>query len=314
MADVYNSTDLFRMVAEVMKMREEEKNRSSQGSSFKRFFKKRWVFPAIYIASAAIILTGVLWYQASNNASDKYDYKSSDIAGKKYKQPSIEVNRSMENFTMPVKNADQAVIEKKFYDFSGKKADQEAALVVYNNTYVPNTGIDITMKNGGTFDVVAALSGTVTRVEEDSLLGNVIEIEHDKGVVTQYESVKDVAVKVGDKVDQGQTIAKAGQSTLNEKAGTHLHFEIRKDGVAVNPQNYFNKPVSSLTEADKANSSMPDAKKNDQKMDDSQMNKDSQDQPSMNGDSTNNSTDGANTNTDGGTTNPSTDSMNNTNS
>lgn len=305
-------------------MREEEKNRSSQGS-IKRFFKKRWVFPAIYIASAAIILTAVLWYQtSSNNATDKYDYKSTDIAGKKFKQPSIEVNRALENFAMPVKNAAEAVIEKKFYDFAGKKADQEAALVVYNNTYVPNTGIDITMKNGAAFDVVAALSGTVTRVEEDSLLGNVVEIEHDKGVVTQYESVKDVKVKVGEKVEQGQTIAKAGQSTLNEKAGTHLHFEIRKDGVAVNPQSYFNKPMSALAEVDKTQSEMPDAKKNDQKLDDSQKknsddNQMKQDESSTNGDSTkdssNESSDGAKTNKDGGsTTDPSTDTTDNTNS
>ena len=294
-------------------MREEEKNQSSRGSSFKRFFKKRWVFPALYIASAAIILTAVLWYQtASNNATDKYDYKSTDIAGKKYKQPSVEVNRALENFTMPVKNAEEAVIEKKFYDFSGKKADQEAALVVYGNTYAPNTGIDIKTKNGESFDVVAALSGTVTKVEEDSLLGNVIEIEHDKGVVTQYESVKDIAVKVGDKVDQGQTIAKAGQSTLNEKAGTHLHFEIRKDGVAVNPESYFNKPVSALAEVNKSNS-IPDAKKEQQKIDNSQ--KDANGNSSINGDSSNNPSDGANTNTDNGnTSDPSTDTTNNPNS
>lgn len=242
------------MIAEVMKMREEEKNRSSQSSSFKRFLKKRWVFPAIYIASAAIILTGVLWYESAANNSDKYDYNSTDLSGKNVQQPSVEVSRSMENFVMPVKDSDQAVVEKKFYDFNGKKADQEAALVFYNNTYVPNTGIDIGMQNGKTFDVLASLSGTVTKVEDDSLLGNVIEIEHANGVVTQYESVKDVKVKVGDQVDQGQAIAKAGQSLLNEKAGVHVHFEIRKDGVAVNPQNYFNKPLSALQDTgDKVN-------------------------------------------------------------
>ena len=296
-------------------MREEEKNQSSRGSSFKRFFKKRWVFPALYIASAAIILTAVLWYQtASNNATDKYGYKSTDISGKKYKQPSVEVNRALENFTMPVKNAEEAVVEKKFYDFSGKKADQEAALVVYGNTYAPNTGIDITVKNGDTFDVVAALSGTVTKVEEDSLLGNVIEIEHDKGVVTKYESVKEIAVKVGDKVEQGQTIAKAGQSTLNEKAGTHLHFEIRKNGVAVNPESYFNKPVSALADVNQSNS-IPDAKKEQQKIDNGQTNNNATDNSSINGDSSKNSSDGTNSNTDGGTTsNPSTDSTNNPNS
>ena len=231
------------MIAEVMKMREEENKRSSQ----KSFFKKRWVFPAIYIASAAIILTAVLWYQSASKPSDKFGYNSSNQAGQKSdNQAAVEVNQTLENFQMPVKNADSAVIEKKFYDFNASTKDQEAALVFYNNTYQPNTGIDLTMKDGETFDVVAALSGTVTKVNEDSVLGNVIEIEHDKGVVTQYQSVKDINVKVGDQVKQGQVIAKAGQSLFNEKAGTHVHFEIRKDGVAVNPSDYFNKPLSAL--------------------------------------------------------------------
>jgi stage II sporulation protein Q len=232
------------MIAEVMIMREEE---NKQSSRFRRFMKKRWVFPAIYIASAAIILTGVLWYQASHsNDTKKYSYNSGEIAGKKYNDPAVEVNKQMENFQMPVKDAEQVVIQKKFYDFSGKKADQEAALVVYKNTYVPNTGLDIGMKDGKSFDVVAAMSGNVTKVQEDSLLGNVIEIDHGNGVVTQYESVKDMKVKVGDQIDQGQVIAEAGQSLFNEKAGTHVHFEIRKDGVAVNPQSYFNKPLNAV--------------------------------------------------------------------
>jgi len=234
-------------------MREEENKRSSQGSSVKRFFKKRWVFPAIYIASAAIILTAVLWYQTSNNASDKYDYKSTDIAGKKGQEPAVEVSKTFEDFKMPVENADAAVVKTKFYDFNGKTEDQEAALVFYNNTYQPNTGIDVTVKDGESFDVVASLSGTVTRVEEDAVLGNVIELEHDKGIVTQYQSVKDIKIKVGDEVKQGQVIAKAGQSLFNEKAGTHVHFEIRKDGIAVNPSDYFNKSLTTLQEAKLSN-------------------------------------------------------------
>ncbi|MEH7074325.1 M23 family metallopeptidase [Neobacillus drentensis] len=234
-------------------MREEENKRSSQSSSVKRFFKKRWVFPAIYIASAAIILTAVLWYQTSNNASDKYDYKSTDIAGKKGQEPAVEVSKTFEDFKMPVEKADAAVVKTKFYDFNGKTEDQEAALVFYNNTYQPNTGIDVTMKDDESFDVVASLSGTVTRVEEDAVLGNVIEVEHDKGIVTQYQSVKDIKVAVGQEVKQGQVLAKAGQSLFNEKAGTHVHFEIRKDGIAVNPSDYFNKSLSTLQEAKLSN-------------------------------------------------------------
>ncbi len=234
------------MIAEVMKMREEENKRSSQGSSVKRFFKKRWVFPAIYIASAAIILSAVLWYQSSDNATDKYDYESSDLTGKKNDTPALEVNSAFENLKMPVKNPMDAVVKMEFYDFNASEEKQEAALVFYNNQYVPHTGVDFTSKDGETFEVVAALSGTVTRVEEDATLGNVIEIEHDKGIVTQYQSVKDVKVKVGDKVKQEQVIAMAGQSLFDEESGTHVHFEIRKDGVAVNPTKFFNKPISEL--------------------------------------------------------------------
>ena len=254
-------------------MREEENKRSSQSSSVKRFFKKRWVFPAIYIASAAIILTGVLWYQSSSSNTNKYDYKATDLSGKKHDAPAVEVNNAIENFKMPVANADDAIVKTKFYDFNGKAQDQEAALVFYNNTYVPNTGIDITVKNGESFDVTASLSGTVTRVEEDATLGNVVEIEHDKGIVTQYQSVKDIKVKVGDQVKQGQVVAKAGQSLFNTKAGTHVHFEIRKDGVAVNPTNWFEKSLSTLQEEtlsneSKESSKTPEVKEKQQKIED----------------------------------------------
>jgi stage II sporulation protein Q len=254
------------MIAEVMKMREEENKRSSQGSSVKRFFKKRWVFPAIYIASAAIILTGVLWFQGSDNATDKYDYESSDLTGKKNDTPAVEVNTALENLKMPVKNPMDAVVKMEFYDFNATDEKQEAALVFYNNQYVPHTGIDFTSKDGETFDVVSALSGTVTRVDEDATLGNVIEIKHDSDIVTQYQSVKDVKVEVGDKVKQGQVLAMAGQSLFDEESGTHVHFEIRKDGVAINPTNYFNKSVSELIEETTAGEKAEDTKNPKQQM------------------------------------------------
>jgi stage II sporulation protein Q len=243
---VYNHQNALRLIAEVMKMREEEKKRTSQ-SSFKRFSQKRWVFPAIYIASAAIILTAVIWYTNTSSDVAEDDYKATDIAGKN-NPPAVEVNKPLENIVMPVPAAskDAVVIQKKFYDVNASAEEQEAALVSYGNTFQPNTGLDIAMTNGEAFEVVAALSGTVTKVQEDSLLGNVIEVEHDNNVVTRYQSLTDIAVEVGTQVAQGQVIAKAGQSLLNEEAGVHVHFEIRKDGTPVNPSSYFDKPVSAV--------------------------------------------------------------------
>lgn len=205
--------------------------------------------PAIYVASAAILISAFLWYQYSTQDPEQFDYEATDLSGKKQNEPAVEVNRVMENFIMPVKDSSSAVFKTPFYDVNGDEKDQVAALVFYDNTYHPNTGIDVAAENGKTFEVVAALSGTVKDVKEDTLLGNVIEIEHDKGIVTQYQSISDINVKIGDEVKQGQTIAKAGKSLLNEDAGVHVHFEIRKDGVPVNPEDYLNKPLSSLQDA-----------------------------------------------------------------
>ncbi|MEL3970683.1 M23 family metallopeptidase [Rossellomorea oryzaecorticis] len=211
--------------------------------------KRRWAYPAIYLASAAIIITGILWYQAGNDANENAEDYSYDVpTDNEFNQPAEEVNRSLENFVMPVSSPEDTVIEKNFYDAETSAEEQEAALVVYGNMYYPNQGIDIS-KAGKEFKVLAAMSGTVTKVQEDSLLGNTIEIEHSKGIVTRYQSVKDFEVAVGDVVDQGQEIAKAGKSLFNEDAGVHVHFEIRKDNVAVNPINYFNKSLATLQEA-----------------------------------------------------------------
>jgi stage II sporulation protein Q len=244
------------MIAEVIIMREEEKKRTSQKSGFQRFIAKRWALPAIYLACAAALLTGVLWFHNSNNESSAPDvgYSDSDIAGKGHREPAVEVNSKVENFNMPVLNEESAVIKKEFYDVNGSKEAQEAALVFYNNKYEPNKGIDIAMKNGETFDVVASMSGTVTKVQEDTILGNLIEVEHEKGIVTRYSSVKEIAVEVGDTVTQGQALAKAGQSLLNSEAGIHTHFEIRKDQVAVNPIEFMDKNVVALKEAQVVNS------------------------------------------------------------
>ncbi|WP_262481639.1 M23 family metallopeptidase [Bacillus sp. CH30_1T] len=226
--------------------------------------KRRWAYPAIYLASAAIIITGILWYQAGNDVNEKAkDYSYDGVpTDNEFNQPAEEVNRSLENFVMPVASPEDTVIEKQFYDTEASAEEQEAALVVYGNMYYPNQGVDIS-KDGQEFDVLAAMSGTVTKVQEDSLLGNTIEIEHSKGIVTRYQSVKDFEVAVGDVVDQGQAIAKAGKSLFNEEAGVHVHFEIRKANVAVNPLEYFNKSLATLQEAQledkKVSGEQPDA-------------------------------------------------------
>ncbi|HEY4553190.1 MAG TPA: M23 family metallopeptidase [Bacillaceae bacterium] len=226
-------------------MREEEKKRSSQIS---KFFKKRWVFPAVYLVSAALLISMLVWYQQSGTDTvkdPKMTDEGKDVTGKA-KNPVMEVNRSFETVAMPVKNEDNVEYVTQFFDPDASAEEQAAALIVDGTQYRPNMGLDIAMKDGKDFEVLAALSGKVITVRQDTLLGNVIEIEHEKGILTVYQSVKDFKVKVGDEVKQGQAIATSGTSQLNKEAKIHVHFEIRKDNEALNPLDYFGQPFTAL--------------------------------------------------------------------
>lgn len=234
------------MVTEVMKMREEEKNQSSR---WKKVLKKRWVYPAVYLACAALLISGIVWFQTANkNIADKPNVSENpnDLLGHDPDGEAIEVTQSFEDIAYPLENQDDVEVVTEFFDINASAEEQEMALVANGNKYHPNLGLDFAAKDGSEFEVLAALSGKVTAVRDDSLLGNVIEIDHENGVATIYQSIKDIKVKVGDNVKQGDVLATSGTSQLNKAAKNHLHFEIRKDSTAMNPLNFFGQPLTAL--------------------------------------------------------------------
>lgn len=98
-----------------------------------------------------------------------------------------------------------------------------------------HTGLDIATSTGT--PVSAAASGTVTFSGWKGSYGKLIVVTHSNGVQTYYGHCSQLYASVGQTVSQGQKIAAVG-STGNS-TGPHLHFEIRVNGVAYNPQNYL---------------------------------------------------------------------------
>lgn len=85
--------------------------------------------------------------------------------------------------------------------------------------------------------VVASNAGVVTKAGWGSGYGYVVYIRHADGRETRYAHLSKVLVKAGQTVSQGQRIALSGNS--GRSTGPHLHFEIRINGVAVNPVKYL---------------------------------------------------------------------------
>lgn len=133
------------------------------------------------------------------------------------------------SFVVPIKDA---TIAK---DYSGSELQ-------YNETlkqWEIHKAIDFLA--GEDKNVYAISDGTVSNVYTNYLEGTVIEISHKEGLVSIYKSLsKDVKVKIGDRVGAGNVIATVDESMAQElNVGAHLHFEMSKNGVKVNPNDYL---------------------------------------------------------------------------
>ena len=96
-------------------------------------------------------------------------------------------------------------------------------------------GLDIANSYGT--PIRAADNGIVIEAGWDGLFGKLAKIDHQNGYVTYYAHNSSFAVSVGDVVQKGDVVAYMG-STGNS-TGNHCHFEIHKNGVVQNPENYI---------------------------------------------------------------------------
>ncbi|MBQ9198935.1 MAG: M23 family metallopeptidase [Lachnospiraceae bacterium] len=102
------------------------------------------------------------------------------------------------------------------------------------DAYRCNRGMLIEGEEGE--NVLSAYEGVVTAVEDTKEFGTVVKIDMGNGYEATYGQLMNVCVSVGDTVSLGQNIAEIGPvSSYYTKEGTHLYFEITKDGVPVNP-------------------------------------------------------------------------------
>lgn len=94
-----------------------------------------------------------------------------------------------------------------------------------------HSGVDYAGKVGT--DILAVADGLVIQSETVNGYGRLVEIRHANGLVTRYGHCKKLLVEAGDLVTKGQVIATLGSS--GRSTGPHLHFEVLKEGVAINP-------------------------------------------------------------------------------
>lgn len=99
-------------------------------------------------------------------------------------------------------------------------------------------GVDIAVPSQSY--IRATAKGTVVAAEGDSIYGLFVLLEHGGGIESMYGHASELFVERGDAVERGEVIALSGST--GRSTAPHLHFEIRKDGVPVDPTGYIQRP------------------------------------------------------------------------
>ncbi|HBS27139.1 MAG TPA: hypothetical protein DD827_08445 [Gammaproteobacteria bacterium] len=100
-----------------------------------------------------------------------------------------------------------------------------------------HSGIDYAGSKGT--PILAAAGGVVLQAGKNGRYGLMVEIDHRNGYHSRYAHASEVLVEVGDVVKRGVEIAKMGST--GRSTGTHLHFEVIKDGKKINPSRLLTK-------------------------------------------------------------------------
>ncbi len=96
-------------------------------------------------------------------------------------------------------------------------------------------GVDLAVGTGTSVRAFAA--GTVDYIGESDIYGQYLQLDHGNGVTTFYAHCSKLCVQQGQRVTVGEKVAESGAT--GDVTGPHLHFEMKKDGVRLNPAYYI---------------------------------------------------------------------------
>lgn len=210
----------------------------------KKYRLKSWVVISVYLLAVGAIVSSLYLVGKVLKSSLYDDTNLSYIYHDLIRSTSV-VNSSADEKIIKPFTLEEVSVVKGFYEKDAESKTQEQALIYYENTYMPNTGVLYGAKNS--FDVISVADGTVESIVADELIGNIVTIKHTNNLISRYESINEVNVMVGDALKKGDVIGTAGENKIDSTYDYMLLFEVEHNGTFVNPENIFGMNVKELS-------------------------------------------------------------------
>ena len=202
----------------------------------------------------------------SSFSQKKAKYKKSKSKAAKAAQKSDALDDSEEDFISDSLNTEEAIREfaeaeadiKATTDSASTGAPAKQFILDMTTSIIPtesrriaghygprkhrmHRGVDLGLCHGENRTIVAAFAGKVVKVRNQGRrkgYGRYVILDHGNGLTTLYAHLERWKVKVGDELDAGDVIGVGGNS--GRSFGAHLHFEMRYNGIYINPETVYN--------------------------------------------------------------------------
>lgn len=204
---------------------------------------KSFVFPVLYISLIFTVIVGLYFTSKVLKQSDNNSLKDITYVSKTILDNTIPVISVDDTIANPY-TGDNVKIARYFYNLEDDMDRQKESIIYYNDTYMQSSGIDYTSENS--FDVISILEGVVIDIKEDELLGKIVEIKHTNELVSSYAGLSEINVSKGENITKDMKIGKSGSNKINESLGNHLHFEVYKNGVNIDPLKVIGKKLGDI--------------------------------------------------------------------
>lgn len=208
----------------------------------KKLYLKTWVLTTGIVAVIIGVITITSIVSESIFSTMGMDNNSYVLRG--LVNSYIPVNTEVKNTSMKPFTDESVTINTNFYDSKKTKEEQEKSLILYDKTYMPNTGI--LYSNDKPFDVVAIYEGEILSITKDDVFGNIIEIKHTNNVTSKYSSIDNIEVSVGETVNKGEVIGTSGKNKVVSVSENMLLFELLYNGTNVNPEEYYDRNLDEM--------------------------------------------------------------------
>ena len=215
-------------------------------TKIKEFFKKNIYFILMIVCIMAI--AAMITVTAINQSKKDADVPAINIQQgdeNKDKEPSSPSNGNVNEAPDDKPTVQVPTIEEMVFSapVEGEiiKDYTETTLVYHDTTkdWRVHQGIDYSVPSGT--EIKAVYDGTVTEIKTTTMRGTSVTITHANGIKSVYHLLDDkVSVTLNQKVKQGDIIGKVAEKGIFEMAdGAHLHFEVMKNDVLVDPNDFY---------------------------------------------------------------------------